>query len=40
MFEVIYYAARAGAVQALGDRLDQDEILRVIAFIGSLRGKG
>ena len=37
MFEVIY-AGGAGAMQAFGQRIDQDEILKVMAFIDSLRG--
>ena len=36
LFEIIH-AGAAGAMQAFGDRLDQDEILQIIAFIHSLR---
>ena len=35
-FEIIY-AGGAGAMQAFGDRLDQDEILKLIAFVDTLR---
>jgi cytochrome c-L len=35
-FEIIY-AGGAGAMQAFGDRLDQDEILKLIAFIDTLQ---
>lgn len=35
-FEIVY-AGGAGAMQAFGDRLDQDEILKVIAFLATLR---
>jgi cytochrome c-L len=35
-FEIIY-AGGAGAMQAFGNRLDQDEILKVIAFLGTLQ---
>jgi cytochrome c-L len=34
-FEIIY-AGGAGAMQAFGQRLSQDEILRLIAFLGTL----
>ena len=34
-FEIIY-AGGAGAMQAFGDRLDQDEILKLIAFVDTL----
>ena len=37
-FEIIY-AGGAGAMQALGRRLDQDDILKVMAFIEELRGE-
>jgi hypothetical protein len=36
MFEIIYGGA-AGAMQAFGDRMDQDEILRLMAFTETLR---
>ncbi len=36
MFEVIY-AGAAGAMQAFGRRMDQDDILRVMAYIETLR---
>jgi cytochrome c-L len=36
VFEVIH-AGGAGAMQAFGDRLSQDEILRVMAYIDELR---
>jgi cytochrome c-L len=36
MFEVIYGGA-AGAMQAFGQRIDQDEILKITAFVDSLR---
>lgn len=35
MFEIIY-GGSAGAMQPFGDRLNQDEILRVMAYIDSL----
>jgi cytochrome c-L len=35
-FEIIY-AGGAGAMQAFGTRLDQDEILKVIAFLETLQ---
>jgi cytochrome c-L len=35
-FEIIY-AGGAGAMQAFGNRLDQDEILKVIAFLETLQ---
>ncbi len=35
-FEIIY-AGGAGAMQAFGDRLDQDQILQLIAFLDTLR---
>ena len=35
-FEIIY-AGGAGAMQAFGDRLDQDEILKLIAFVDTLQ---
>ena len=35
-FEIIY-AGAAGAMQAFGQRMDQDEILKVMAFIETLR---
>lgn len=35
-FEIIY-AGGAGAMQAFGTRLSQDEILQVIAYMGQLR---
>jgi cytochrome c-L len=35
-FEIIY-AGGAGAMQAFGTRLDQDEILKVIAFVETLQ---
>ena len=37
-FEIIY-AGGAGAMQAFGDRLDQDEILKLIAFVDTLQKK-
>lgn len=37
-FEIIY-AGGAGAMQAFGRRLTQDQILRVMAYMHSLRGK-
>ncbi len=37
MFEVIYGGA-AGAMQAFGRRMDQDQILRIMAYISQLRG--
>jgi cytochrome c-L len=36
MFEIIY-AGGAGAMQAFGRRMDQDDILRVMAYIETLR---
>lgn len=36
MFEVIYGGA-AGAMQAFGRRLDQDQILKLMAFVAKLR---
>jgi cytochrome c-L len=36
-FEIIY-AGGAGAMQAFGRRIDQDEILKVMAYIDSFRG--
>lgn len=36
MFEIIY-AGGAGAMQAFGRRIDQDQILKVMAYIESLR---
>lgn len=36
MFEVIY-AGGAGAMQAMGRRIDQDEILKVMAYVQELR---
>jgi cytochrome c-L len=38
MFEAIYSGA-SGAMQSFGNRLTQDEILRMMAFIDSLRKK-
>jgi cytochrome c-L len=38
MFEIIY-AGGAGAMQAFGNRLTQDEILKVIAYIHKLRAQ-
>jgi cytochrome c-L len=35
-FEIIY-AGGAGAMQAFGNRLDQDQILKLIAFVDTLR---
>ena len=35
-FEIIY-AGGAGAMQAFGNRLDQDEILKLIAFLDTLQ---
>ncbi len=35
-FEIIY-GGSAGAMQAFGDRIDQDDILRVMAFLDTLR---
>ncbi len=35
-FEVIY-AGAAGAMQAFGRRMDQDQILKVMAYIEKLR---
>jgi cytochrome c-L len=35
-FEIIY-AGGAGAMQAFGDRLDQDEILKLMAFVDTLQ---
>jgi cytochrome c-L len=35
-FEIIY-AGGAGAMQAFGNRLDQDEILKLIAFVDTLQ---
>jgi cytochrome c-L len=37
-FEIIY-AGGAGAMQAFGKRLTQDQILRIMAYVHSLRGK-
>jgi cytochrome c-L len=37
-FEIIY-AGGAGAMQAFGQRLRQDEILRLIAFLDTMRAK-
>jgi cytochrome c-L len=37
-FEIIY-AGGAGAMQAFGDRLSQDEILKLIAFVDTLQKK-
>lgn len=37
-FEIIY-AGAAGAMQAFGQRMDQDEILKVMAFIETFREK-
>ena len=37
MFEVIYGGA-AGAMQAFGRRMDQDQILRIMAYLSQLRG--
>jgi cytochrome c-L len=37
-FEIIY-AGGAGAMQAFGQRLTQDEILRLIAFLDTLRAE-
>jgi len=34
----IVYAGGAGAMQAFGDRLSQDQILKVLAYIEKLRG--
>ncbi len=36
-FEIIY-AGGAGAMQAFGRRIDQDEILKVMAYIDTFRG--
>lgn len=36
MFEVIYGGA-AGAMQAFGQRIDQDQILKIMAYISRLR---
>lgn len=36
MFEIIY-GGSAGAMQGFARRLDQDDILRIMAYIGSLR---
>jgi cytochrome c-L len=38
MFEVLY-AGAAGAMRSLADRLTQDQMLRVIAFVRSLKQK-
>ena len=38
LFEVIYGGA-TGAMQAFGNRLTQDEILKMMAFIDSLKKK-
>ena len=38
MFEVIYGGA-SGAMQAFGNRLTQDEILKMMAFIDSIKKK-
>jgi cytochrome c-L len=35
-FEIVY-AGGAGAMQAFGTRLDQDQILKVVAFVETLR---
>jgi cytochrome c-L len=35
-FEIIY-AGGAGAMQAFGNRLDQDEILKLVAFVDTLQ---
>jgi len=37
-FEIIY-AGGAGAMQAMGRRMDQDEILKVMSFIDTLRAE-
>lgn len=37
MFEIIY-GGGVGAMQAFGRRYDQDQILRVMAYIRQLRG--
>lgn len=38
MFEIIY-AGGAGAMQAFGDKISQDEILKTMAYIETLRQK-
>ena len=38
MFEVVYGGA-AGAMQPMGRRFDQDQILRIMASIGSIRAQ-
>jgi cytochrome c-L len=38
MFEVIYGGA-SGAMQAFGNRLTQDEILRLMSFVDSIKKK-
>jgi cytochrome c-L len=38
-FEIIY-GGGAGAMQAFGRRMDQDEILKVMAYIDTFRGEG
>lgn len=35
-FEIVY-AGGAGAMQAFGKRIDQDEILKILAFVATLR---
>jgi len=37
-FEIIY-AGGAGAMQAYGKRMDQDDILKLIAFVDTLQDK-
>jgi cytochrome c-L len=39
MFEIIY-AGGAGAMQAFGRRLGQDEILKVMAYVSALAAAG
>ena len=38
-FEVIY-AGAAGSMQAFGQRIDQDEILQIMAYIDTFRAEG
>jgi cytochrome c-L len=38
MFEIIYGGA-AGAMQPFGKRMDQDDILRIMAFVETLRAQ-
>jgi cytochrome c-L len=38
-FEIIY-GGGAGAMQAFGQRIDQDEILKIMAYIDTFRGEG